>query len=422
MRSAKDYKDYNRKDHNRKKRIGKNDIQRIYVLLVTGVLALGGLGPLILPDRTYSAMENRYLTACPGLSEISAETVLSGELQNRLSEAAGDQFPFRNVLMRVATTAQYAVHPTEVNDVYIGKHQTLFQKVTGSDLSRKNYESNLNNITGLKAMRELADVDLSVMLIPSPGFILSEQLPKGAVLYDSDAYYESGAQLCEANSVRWIDTREALMRAKDHRLMPLYFSTDHHWTAYGAYEGAAVYLQTQHQTLADLSEFELTEASDDFYGTIYSRVPGLPFKKPDTLELPEYLPEGILVETSAAPADAIDQNGEKTMPVLDGIYDRSKLTGKDQYAVYFGGNYSFLTINNPNPQVQGRRLLIIKDSYANSMVPYLIPYYEQIMMIDLRYYNEDLEELLKVQQPQEILFCYEMSNFINDRNILKILR
>lgn len=397
-----------------------NYIQLFYLLLVLGALALGGLCLLILPNRTYSAMENRYLTKRPELSEISVEAVLSGELQTRLTEAAGDQFPLRDVFLRVATTAQYAAHPTEVNDVYIGKHQALFQKVTESDLSQQNYENNLKYITGLKAKKELSDVDLSVMLIPSPGVILSEQLPKAAVLYNSDAYYESGEKLCEEDSVRWIDTRDALVRARDHSLQPLYFSTDHHWTTYGAYEGAAVYLQTQHQTLADLSEFQITEASDDFYGTIYSKVPGLPAKKPDTLEVPEYLPEGIGIETSGAPADAIDANGKKTMPALDGIYDRSKLSGKDQYAVYFGGNYSYLTMKNPDPKVQGRRLLIIKDSYANSMMPYLLPYYEQITMIDLRYYNENLEELLKTQQPGEILFCYEMSNFINDRKFKKI--
>ena len=108
------------------------------------------------------------------------------------------------------------------------------------------------------------------------------------------------------------------------------------------------------------------------------------------------------------------------MPQLSGIYDLSKLEVKDQYAVYFGGNYGSLTITNPDAQTD-RHLLILKDSYANSMVPYLIDGYAQITMIDLRYYNESVSELA-AQDWDEILVCYEMSNFIKDKNLFKILR
>ena len=131
---------------------------------------------------------------------------------------------------------------------------------------------------------------------------------------------------------------------------------------------------------------------DSFYGTLYSKVAGLPGVRADELELPQTLPENLVIESDSAPADALSADGEKAMPTLAGIYDLTKLEMKDKYAVYFGGNYGKITIKNPEAEGKGS-LLIIKDSYANSMVPYLLDHYEQITMIDLRYYNESVLSL-----------------------------
>ena len=68
----------------------------------------------------------------------------------------------------------------------------------------------------------------------------------------------------------------------------------------------------------------------------------------------------------------------------------------------------------------GKVLLVIKDSYANSMVPYLLDHYEKITMIDLRYYNESVPSLV-AEGWDEVLVCYEMTNFIKDRNLFKLI-
>ena len=159
---------------------------------------------------------------------------------------------------------------------------------------------------------------------------------------------------------------------------------------------------------------------EDFFGTLYSKVAGLPGARADELELPQALPEHLVIDADGAPADALGVDGKKTMPKLTGIYDLTKLEMKDKYAVYFGGNYGKITIKNPQAEGKGT-LLIIKDSYANSMVPYFLDNYEQITMIDLRYYNESVPELA-AEGWDEVLVCYEMSNFIKDRNLFKLVR
>ena len=397
-----------KKDEKRDKR------SLLYICGVIGALAVGGICIFALPQQTYSAQENRYLTTRP---QITADGIFSGEVQQDLTGAANDQFPGRDLWMRTATTSQYLLYHRELNGVYIGKDGYLFEKIVDSDLSEENYRKNIGFIT---ALRENADTEVSVMLVPTAGTVLSEQLPTRAVLYNPTPYEQLGDELCEADSVRWMTLRDDLVRTAHDSMRPVYFKTDHHWTTDGAYVGAAAYLQAHGITPAAQETYDVQVKSDRFYGTLYSKVAGLPGEKPDELELPMQLPQEIRIETSGAPADALSGNGIHEMPQLSGIYDLSKLDSKDKYAVYFGGNYGSLTITNPSAQTD-RKLLVFKDSYANSMVPYLIGSYAQITMIDLRYYNESVSALTE-QGWDEILVCYEMSNFIKDKNLFKILR
>ncbi|MDD7641486.1 MAG: DHHW family protein, partial [bacterium] len=376
--------------------------------------AAGGASIFLLPQKAYSAAENRYLTKLP---RISADGILTGEVQRDLTEAASDQFPGRDLWMQVATTGQYLLYHREINGVYIGKEGHLFEKVIGSDLSEKNYETNLRYIT---AMKNTTEADVSVMLIPSPGTVLKEKLPTRAVLYDPAVYESRGEQLCETESVRWIQTKDALTRAARERFDEIYFKTDHHWTTNGAYVGAKTYLETQHVQIKEQESYQVAAANEEFYGTLYAKVAGLPGAHADELELPQLLPQNLIIEADHPPADALGTDGEKEMPRLTGIYDLSKLDMKDKYAVYFGGNYGKITIKNHQAEGKGS-LLIIKDSYANSMVPYLLDSYEQITMIDLRYYNESVPELV-AEGWDEVLVCYEMTNFIKDRNLFKLIR
>ena len=69
---------------------------------------------------------------------------------------------------------------------------------------------------------------------------------------------------------------------------------------------------------------------------------------------------------------------------------------------------------------KGRNVLVIKDSFANSFAPFLTQNYENIYMIDLRYYNGDLKAYLQEHNITDVLVLYNISNFISDRNIYKL--
>ena len=97
------------------------------------------------------------------------------------------------------------------------------------------------------------------------------------------------------------------------------------------------------------------------------------------------------------------------------FYDTSQLETSDKYAMFFGGNHSKVVITTPTEE--NRTLLIIKDSYANSLVPFLAPFYRKIVLVDPRYFYDDLEELIQVEEIQEVLYLYNANTFYADTSL-----
>lgn len=111
-----------------------------------------------------------------------------------------------------------------------------------------------------------------------------------------------------------------------------------------------------------------------------------------------------------------DSDNDEKRPTL---YDRTALDGKDKYQVFFGGNHAMVDISTTNDK--GRRLLIFKDSYANCFVPFLLPYYTEIVMIDPRYYYDNVQTLMNNKGITDVLFLYNMDTFLTDNSLADVL-
>ena len=83
--------------------------------------------------------------------------------------------------------------------------------------------------------------------------------------------------------------------------------------------------------------------------------------------------------------------------------------------MFFNGNHGKVVISTPVEE--NRTLLVIKDSYANSLVPFLAPYYRKIVLVDPRYFYDDLEELIQVEDIQEVLYLYNANTFYSDTSL-----
>lgn len=366
-----------------------------YVGVFLGLLLAGGSSVFCFPQKEYSENENRYLTKIPN---ISAKGVTSGEVQEKLEDAMCDQFVWRDGWLSFATQMEMLTGSSCVNQVYLGKDHYFFEKVLDSDISQKKYETNLKMI---QACAQQENIDCTVLLVPSPATVLQDRMPNGAVMYNSASLRKLGKQYF---SSQWLDITEELREVSKRE--QVYFRTDHHWTLRGAYEAYRAYAEHMERSVSSYESFAPEAVSQSFLGTIYSKL--LPRDvKEDTIYVAKQLPDSITVTC----------DGE----IMDEIYQWDKLDTKDKYAVFFGGNYGIVEIENPQAKSE-ETLFVFKDSFANSMVPFLIGDYKKIVMIDLRYYTQSVSQLMKQYDNKRMLVLYEMSNFAKDDYQSKLLR
>lgn len=142
----------------------------------------------------------------------------------------------------------------------------------------------------------------------------------------------------------------------------------------------------------------------DFQGTLSAKSG---FRASEKEEMDVFLPRD---EVPASVVNYVDEQ-KKTAS----FYDTRNLDTRDKYAMFFNGNHGKVIISTPVEE--NRTLLVIKDSYANSLVPFLAPYYRKIVMVDPRYFYDDLEELIQVEEIQEVLYLYNANTFYSDTSL-----
>ncbi|MCI9020681.1 MAG: hypothetical protein HFH32_08075 [Eubacterium sp.] len=370
---------------------------RIFFLTALLLLSAGGFLLFTLPQRSYSEQENRYLNRF----EVPAfSAFLDTSMQKNITDSANDQFAGRDAWMKLATGLQRAAGFQDMGGVYFGRNGYYFERILDSSLSQKRYEDNLHYLE--QFARENPKTRTAFFPVPPKHSIMTQELPPNAVFFDENRLYSLAASMLQEAAL--LDIRQEFLSFSGNR--PLYFKTDHHWTMDAAYTAYAFWCRTHGETDLPLAGFQPECASRCFYGTLYSKAPDFS-AQPDSFFLPSNLPDA-----------RVFVNSEKTVS----IYDRSRLESKDKYAVYFGGNFGRIDIYPEESSQADRTLLIIKDSFANSLVPFLLSHYSQITMLDFRYCNRPLSELMQEIHPDETLVLYEISNFAQDRDFFKILK
>ncbi|MBS5664523.1 MAG: hypothetical protein KHW89_03665 [Roseburia sp.] len=378
-----------------------------FVVCFVAALAIGGIVTVTAGHREYSDNENRYLTQFP---KLVPEDVMTGEVQQELTDAFNDQFPGRDWLTALSTTVKKGIGMKDVGGVYLGKDHYYFEKIMNQNISRTDYFQNLRFVNRLASLSK--DAEVTALLVPLPGQILKDKLPEHASLYDADAMYKTAKETLQ--NVKLVDIRKDMKEARKQQKgagvqtsgeTQVYYRTDHHWTQYGAYVGYKAYTESVGRKAASYKSFDIKEFSDAFYGTLYSKALDSD-AVPDTIELPEKLPEA-----------EITCDGKE----IDAVYDTAKKNEKDKYAVYFGGNYGEVDIRMKNPD-NDRTLVIFKDSFANSMVPFLMKDYAQIRMIDLRYFKRSVSNYMEENPADEVLVLYEMSSFAQADKLNKLMK
>ena len=282
------------------------------------------------------------------------------------------------------------------NGVYLGADGYLIEKPV-EDLDRA--KMNASRIAGFA---QNLDIPVTFALAPSKGYLYSDKLPSNHLEYLDEEYYRTISQTV-GDSVKFIDLSEFLMASKGER--QLYYKTDHHWTSYGAYLAYNQICGTLGMVATPESSFE-KEYVEDFYGTSYAGS-GYWLTDGDTIEIWR---SKNLNEITVEIDDGAGVTSYNTM------FFSEQFASADKYNGFLNGNHSVVKIKNTASE--GGRLLVVKDSFAHCLVPFLAENYSEIVMVDLRYYRRALTDLITENEIDEVLFMYSIDNFAESTDIV----
>lgn len=353
-------------------------------------LFLGGLlvWHVLLPDRDRSEVENRTLAQKP---EFSWAALKDGSYTAAVEEYFADQFPLRDEWTGLKARAEQLIGKHLFNGVYLCG-DTLISKVEAPSDGLD--EKNLGYVAQLA---DKTDAPVYLGLIPSAAEVWSDLLPEGAENFDQAAYLDRAAEL----GLPMVDFLGAL---ETHAGEPVFYRTDHHWTTLGAFYGANALLEAMGKEPLSQGDFAPETVTEDFNGTLYS-TSGVHWLTPDTMEF--WVEDAGLEITSwrtGAPEPGV-------------LYDRSYLEQKDKYSAFLGGNQPLCVIRNEAAAGQGK-LLLIRDSYSDALAPFLVQRFEEVHLLDARYYRAPASAYAADNGIDAVAVVYSVPNFITDRNLV----
>jgi hypothetical protein len=424
-----------------------------------GVLALMGVLSFVAEKPTVSDIENRPLETMP---EASLTALVDGSWTAEFSLYYSDTFPHRErmietaaflrglrgfrgedeVVIRLdagasegrdgniedgedavagaenagknATRARVAANGTPVSEIDPGvkndpippayeatplpdvdgerKGGVLMVGDTVLDLYGFNEASNATyaDIVGGFSERHKETILTSVMVVPTN---VEFKIPKryrdlSASQYDAITFiYER-----LPNSVNKVWAYNALAEHSDE---DIYFRTDHHWTGLGAYYAYLEFAKTRYFRTADLSAYEQVR-HDGFLGSLYNSMGGSSVLKEHPDYLIAYRPPTAYTMTGYYGSD---MTGAISMHFAQ---EPHEITNRNKYLAYAGGDLPYINIVTEHKN--GRKLVVFKESFANAMLPFLVENYEEIHVVDFRYYQGDIEAFLQAHAINEALF------------------
>lgn len=395
-----------------KKSLKTNKIKPYKILMIALFAVFLAVMPILTlifnpsEPKPFSENENRYLSAFP---KLSFESYKDEKFMEGFDEWLSDRFYGREEWIAMKNTADKLLGKTENNGVFI-KNDMMMQIWKGYD--GEVYSKNLNAVNNF--VKNNPKVPCYFMLAPNAQEIYPENIPAFAEIGSQKDFIDKlYSDLDE--SIKTIDIYSVLKENKDSYI---YYRTDHHWTSYGAFLAYGAAADELGYTASAYDDFNVEQASDSFRGTLFSKTldSGITPDVIDYYTLKENEPQ---VKVSVF-KDYDTKNGKVNYDEYDSLYFREFLDVKDKYSSFLGQNSPLVTVENPNAKTD-KSLLVIKDSYAHCLVPFLSKEYQKVTMIDLRYINTDFRAMAPIENYDQMLFVYNVITFSEDEsNLLKL--
>lgn len=347
-------------------------------------------------NRVFSDFENRYLTQKPA---FSMQDLLNNTYTKKYEEYINDQFVLRDGWIAMKSMAETALGKIENNGIVYGKDHYLFEKMRF--LEGDQYQRNCNFIREFAELYPQQSITLAV--VPNSYSILQEKVPLGLNNVDQRGEIAHLYRQMQGTQASVLDLFAPLEAHSDEYI---YYRTDHHWTTLGAYYGYAAYIRQLGRTPVPLEELQGTTV-EGFYGTYFSKA-----KNHDAV--------ADTITYYDIPASEVRIDGQ----TYDGYYDLEKFAVRDKYAAFLRGNNGYTVLksaaNRDHREGETSRILVVKDSYGNSMVPYLLYHFDEVHILDLRSNREQMSEVLESNAFEDVLLLYNFMNLATDTNIYRL--
>lgn len=366
---------------------------KILVLMFVLYIAVFTIGGIVCKDQGFSQMENRELAECPS---PTWENIASGDFSDDFETYMSDQIIFKDFLVKLKVTFNRLEGQSLINETFFA----------GNDMLIRQYNKPYEQLdTNLRYINEFAennrDLKITWLIAPNACYIYEDRLPMYAQSYNQGEVMEH-IKKNAAESIEIADCTDALTDAKEEYI---FYRTDHHWTMEGAYIGYKELCKALDIPATPLSDYDISVGSDEFYGTLYSNAPTFN-QKPDDILLYNNKKGKYKVEY-------ID-----TGVTSDSLYNMNNIEIKDKYTVYLDGNHSILRITGNCTTSDKGKLLVVKDSYAHSLLPLLADNYSEIIVVDLRYYHDSVSNLARENGIENIVMINNLDFISTDNNFL----
>lgn len=387
---------------------------KLIIWLFLGITVFLSILSAVLPQKAFSPSENRYLAMRP---QFTIKSLVSGQYGKEYEAYLSDQFPGRDVWIGGKVYGERFMGKKDVNGVYFGKDGYLLERFEEEDIEGELLHKNLKATASFTAKlgKILGENRVKIMLVPSSAQIMKNQLPFGAAPYDQKKVTEELLHYFSDQGVIKSEAEKILIPVED-ALKPetdksLYYRTDHHWTAKGAFTAYKAWALSAGLKPMGNNDFSVKTVSENFHGTIYSKI-NIPWEYDsieiyDPIEKQEY---------------RVSFDGEEQWE--DTLYFYDALKGRDQYSVYLDGNHGLTKIENLSARKENneRKLLIIKDSFAHSFAPFAANHFDTVYMADLRYLNINLQEWSEENGITDVLVLYQIPGFAKEKTVSKLER
>ena len=391
----------------------ENISKRICVYLTAALLAVFSMAFFLTPGKDFSESENRSLAKWP---EFSITGLTSSRYTEGIKDYLSDHFPKRDELLKLINSTERISGRREINGVYLCEDRLI-----------NSYEEPVNVEKDIEQFSKLTDnvenARVSIMLMPTATSMYSDKLPAGSPharleLWKARDGVKTGAMPAADEQETITDILNA-MPEKANRIYPvtqlleaaasdeaeLYYRTDHHWTTYGAYIGYTAICKSLGLEATPLEEFEKTVVSTDFYGSIYSKIND-----------DHFMPDEIV--SYSHPSWDLKVEYADSGLVTDTPYDPEYLDKRDKYSYFLSNQHGFITITNEAVAKDAGAMALVKDSYANCLVPFLLNHYRTLYIFDTRYHKGGVSKFVNSHEDiKEVLILYNTGTLDKDTGI-----